>query len=386
MRKPSPLQWLECVSWALLAVLFLGVGIVPASAEVPLDKKGRVKLQADFRLRYEADWDSRRSDGAKRADRDRLRIRARFGLTYQPVTKLTFGFRFRTGSFDSQQSPHITIVDFNDNPTGDKHVLLDKWYAKYSGKNVSAWGGRNSFPFWTQNELFWDEDVTPAGAAVEVRVPGKKTSLSLNGGFFALPDGGVSFGGQLGAGQAVLTVKAGEAKLTAAGGVFKFWGDARTKNLRNGNGARDYTLWVGSLQAQVRPHRIPLTLGLDVMHNGESYSRNDPDPFTAAHQNQKDGFVVSTTLGQLKQRGDWLAAYYYARIEALAVNASYAQDDWVRWGSATQTDSSDLKGHEFRLAYALSKSANLVARLYLVQAVTSAQDGKRFRLDFNYRF
>ena len=91
-------------------------------------------------------------------------------------------------------------------------------------------------------------------------------------------------------------------------------------------------------------------------------------------------------LGSLKERGDWLAAYYYARIETFAVNSSFAQDDWVRWGSATETRASNLKGHELRFAYAFEKNINLVARLYLVEAITTAEDGNRFRVDLNFKF
>jgi hypothetical protein len=83
---------------------------------------------------------------------------------------------------------------------------------------------------------------------------------------------------------------------------------------------------------------------------------------------------------------DWLLGYYYAHIEILSVNASYAQDDWIRFGSGTQTDASDFEGHEIRLGYALSANINLLARLYLVDAITTRQDGKRFRVDLNWRF
>ncbi len=156
--------------------------------------------------------------------------------------------------------------------------------------------------------------------------------------------------------------------------------------MRNGNGARDYSIWKGSLQARFAVGKRPLTLAGDVMHNVEDYSPNDPDPFTASNFDQNNGYVLSILLGALQKRGDWQAGYYYAYLETLAVHASYAQDDWVRWGSATQTDSSDLKGHELRFVMALSKRANLMARLYLVEAITSVLDGKRFRLDFNYSF
>ena len=104
-----------------------------------------------------------------------------------------------------------------------------------------------------------------------------------------------------------------------------------------------------------------------------------------ANHNEKFGYVLSAKLGKLKNKGDWLLGYYYAHIEQFSVNASFAQDDWVRWGSSFQTDSSDLEGHEIRAGYALTSNFNIVARLYLVDAITSRQDGNRFRVDFNYK-
>ena len=58
----------------------------------------------------------------------------------------------------------------------------------------------------------------------------------------------------------------------------------------------------------------------------------------------------------------------------------------MRWGSATQTDSSDLEGFELRAAYGLGGGQSVVARLYLVEAITSGQDGSRFRVDYNFKF
>ena len=131
---------------------------------------------------------------------------------------------------------------------------------------------------------------------------------------------------------------------------------------------------------------IPLKLGLDLMHNAEDYSATDTNAFTVANRDENNGLVANLTVGQLKDGGDWLAAYYYVYLETFSVVASYAQDDWVRFGSATQTDSSDIKGHEIRLAYAIANYANLVARLYIVDAITSVQDGNRFRVDLNMKF
>lgn len=365
---------------AAVIVFSIACWAAPLQAEQTLDKEGKVKAQADLRLRFESDWDSHRSDGTMRDDRNRLRMRFRFGMTFQPTSLLSAGFRLRTGSRDSQQSPHITLIDFDDNPVGDKHLLFDKYYLRLSGKKAWAWAGRNSLPFWTQNELFWDDDVTPAGVASGYKSQWKNGSFAVNAGYFALPDGGICFNGTMGAGQGVLTLQNGATTITAASGIYALRGDERSRHLRNGNGLRDYTIVVTSLQGRFNTNGPPVTVGIDLMRNLEDYAANPAD------NDQRDGFVASIALGQLKQAHDWQVGYYFARIERLAVNGSYAQDDWTRWGSATQTDSSDYKGHEFRLSYALTPAWNIVNRLFIAEALTSPQDGKRFRVDLNYSF
>jgi hypothetical protein len=212
-------------------VLFAGVlAIGPAQAAeagTAPDGLKMLKLFGDFRLRFESDWDSKRANGTEREDRSRLRIRARFGARIDPNPYVSFGVRLRTGSRESQQSPHFTISDFSGNATGPKSVVFDKWYAKVKYEGVSAWGGRNSFPFWKQNELFWDDDATPAGLAVRYNRPVGGGKLTVNGGYLALADGMELFNGYLGAGQLVYSAEVGGAKLTAAGGGFFFDGTSK---------------------------------------------------------------------------------------------------------------------------------------------------------------
>ena len=60
----------------------------------------------------------------------------------------------------------------------------------------------------------------------------------------------------------------------------------------------------------------------------------------------------------------------------------------MRWGSSTQTTVSNMKGHELRGGYGIMKHMNLVARLYIAEAVSdnNDEDGNRFRLELNYKF
>jgi hypothetical protein len=358
------------------------------SAGISLDDDGKVTLSGDFRFRIEHDWDSARANGSLRADRTRARVRARLGVQWRKSENSELGLRLRTGTDGSHQSPHITVIDFDDNDTGPADFNFDKWYLKGTGAKSWAWVGRNSFPFWKQNEMFWDDDATPTGIAAGWKAnEGERGRVALNVGYFTLPVGMKAFAGNLAAGQAVYSGEAGTTGFTLAVGLFAFEANADDPDatlLRTGNGFRDYTIWVLGGQAKLSGGDRPLVFGLDAMHNTEDYGADDPYGFL--HRNETDGFVASVKWGSTSNKGDWLLGYWYGEIEALAVNASYAQDDWVRWGSASHTDSSDLEGHELRFAYGLGGFGNLVARLYLVDAISSEQDGQRFRLDYNVEF
>jgi len=362
---------------AALACLF-GIG-ASANVHAVESTTSAWDAYADFRARLESDWDSKNAAGVRREDRDRARIRARLGFTFTPAGPFSFGARARTGDKDSQQSPHATVIDFDGSDTGPNDVNLDRWYAKWQSDGTFLWAGRNNLPFWFQNELFWDDDVTPAGVALG-RDQG---ALQFKAGYFALPVGMRNFSGSLAGAQVVYAGTIGDTGFTAAVGGYDFdadRGDPDVVKLRGGNGQRDYAVWLASLQAKRTVAGRPLSLGLDLMRNSHDYAASEPA------RKQRDGFVVAANFGQTKALGDWLTGYSYARIETLAVNASYAQDDWIRWGSATQTDSSNFKGHEFRVGYALGAHSNLLLRLYLVEAISSQQDGNRLRLDYNIAF
>ncbi|MEK7734303.1 MAG: hypothetical protein AAB329_02560, partial [Pseudomonadota bacterium] len=157
--------------------------------------------------------------------------------------------RVRSGSRNSQQSPHITFKDFSGNVTGDQDMLLDKYFFQARRGGAFVWGGRNDLPLWKQNELFWDDDVTPAGVGGRYSLNVGTSTLTFNAGTFLLPDGGIRFHGNLHTGQAVYAGRGGRFSYTAAGGVARLDGGDEFRNLRNGNGERDYTIWIGNLQA-----------------------------------------------------------------------------------------------------------------------------------------
>ena len=359
------------------------------ATEKELSGLDMIDIFGDFRFRFEQDWDSQDSSAVARQDRARARIRARIGIKITPNDFFEFAARLRSGNEDSQQSPHVTIADFSNNSTGDKDVVFDKWYFKFKQDRLWAWGGRNSLPIWKQNELLWDDDATVIGGAAGVKNyafgPGE---VSVNGGYVLLPDGMTETHGEMGFGQFIYATNMGSVGLTVAGGVLAIADeDTPSTNLLSGNDLRDYTIWVGNFQVKSEVASIPVNLGFDIMYNSEDYSTTDliGTP-TGTTDDDTEGFVFQIRLGKQNKQGDWLIGHSYADIETLAVHASYAQDDWMRWGSATQTRASDFHGHEFRLAYILPWKWKMLARLYSVESNNNPEDGERFRIDFNRKF
>ncbi|HVK59405.1 MAG TPA: putative porin [Candidatus Kapabacteria bacterium] len=368
------------------SVVLSGLSFAQAGTGLPwLDSNTNLTFYGDIRLRYEVDWDSQTAAGVERDDRHRGRIRGRLGFNYRLSDEWSVGSRVRTGDSRSQQSPHLTFVT-DDGLRDELDFVVDRYFVQYKEGKLTSWGGRNIWPFWQQNELFWDEDVTPTGGAVSYDFKLGDSTLTTTAGAFYLPDGGYDLNGQLLGAQAKYTLPLESSQFTFAGALHFMNGETGANNLRNRNGERDYLLGVGNAQWSIPIKEIPFALGADVFYNFENYDADDTAPFPAADDDEVLGYVFSAQFGQLKDRNDWLVGYYYSHIETFAVNASYAQDDWHRFGSGTQTDASDFEGHEFRVAYAFSKTLNVVARLYLVDRITTDEDGNRFRVDLNWKF
>ena len=357
-----------------------------AATDIPwIDNNTNLTFYGDLRLRYESDWDSHTAAGVERVDRDRGRIRARAGFNYQIADAWSLGARVRTGSTHSQQSPHLTFSS-DDHVRDTTEFVADRYFVQYKEGGFTGWAGRNTTPFWQQNEMFWDEDVTPTGLAGTYEMKVGDGKLAIIGGAFYLPDGGYDLNGQMVSGQIKYSLPVKASQFTVAAGLHFMNGEEGARDLRNRNGARDYLIGVASAQWSIPVKGVPFALGVDVFNNFKDYGAADVAPLPAANADETFGYVFSAQLGQLKKRHDWLVGYSYAHIETFAVNASYAQDDWARFGNATQSDLSDIKGHEVRLAYALSKQINVMARAFFVDAITTVQDGNRFRLDLNWKF
>lgn len=359
------------------------------------DPEGSLDLFGDFRLRLEQDWDSLQGDGTKRDDRLRLRIRLRGGFEYHIDSNWSVKIQARSGPDLSQQSPHVTIHDFDGGSTGPYEFNLDYWLVRYRQGGFEAWAGRNLPSYLHQDDLFIFDNVTYAGAGGSYTWDLDANSIYLSFNVVALPVGMRDFVGEALISQLAWQRRFGESVFSAGVGYRMSNGDPDDpvgETLLTGNSARDYREWNLQLQYRTELFNRPLLLGVDVMHNAADYDSAPADSFTGFHRNDVNGFVVEALLGG-KDPGDWQFGYFYSNVDALASNSSYVQDDWVRWGNANQVRATNLRGSEFRVLYTWRENFNVFARLFLVDAVdllepgdTTRETGNRFRIEINWSF
>ena len=109
---------------------------------------------------------------------------------------------------------------------------------------------------------------------------------------------------------------------------------------------------------------------------------------------EKEGWVFTAKLGQLKKRGDWQLNVYYAHLAKYSIVDYFAQNDWARWDyssiGASGSRLSNFHGVEVRVGYALQEKFNLILRTYFVEQLVAEgdflEDGSRIRLDLNIGF
>jgi hypothetical protein len=384
-----------CIQFALPCLLLLVA--FSSSAQTNETFTDRIKPFGDFRVRLEQDWDSLNGDGTERDDRLRLRIRLRAGLDFRFNEHWNALVSVRTGPHKSQQSPHITIYDFDGGPEGPYEANFDRWYVKYKNKGFQAWAGRNELSFWHQDDLFVFDNITYPGVGLgyDQKIGAGTLTGYLN--YVALPAGMLDTAGTGVIGQVIWQQKFADQtgfRIAAAAELTNGDPDEPAGDiLLTDNSKRDYSIAELSGEYETRAFGRHLRLGGNLSRNFENYANAPPGSFSAFHKDDLDKWIVEITWGDKGTTGDWLFGYYYSYIEALAVNSSYISDDWVRWGNANQVRGTNLKGSEFRARYTIRPNQNVFARLFFVDAIdllepgdTTKETGNRLRIEYNVAF
>lgn len=352
----------------------------------------KLLFAADFRFRIEQDWNSRKSDGSFRDDRTRLRYRARLGVSYAYKDWVSFGMRLRTGDPQKQQDPQLTLGDgFKE--FGTLPISFEKVYAQFDLQWLSAWIGKNTFPFKKQNELFWSDNVFPEGISLSGKFAFENEyiqSAQINTGHFVLATNGASLEADSYFQGIQISTTHWENRLIFFPTFYYF---NKIPNIPDGNETYTTNYAIMHMGATVEIIKKPkITAGLDYYQNIEDYKNNDSIP--QKFRDQKQGVVTSVSIGNLENKGDFKLKLTYTYLERYAAVDFLAQNDWARWDYSSQ-DSPDgrltnFKGFEIMVGYVLDKNVNLKIRGFQVNQIKAIgfdrETGNRIRLDFNIRF
>ncbi|HEX7957406.1 MAG TPA: putative porin, partial [Pyrinomonadaceae bacterium] len=140
------------------------------TAEAVSRQIGNMTFSGDLRVRYElltgqqnavASSDNPAALGNALTARNRMRLRARFGVRGRINDEFEWGMRLATGSYADVNSSNQTLTDLSSR----KPFALDQAYVTYRPKALpgfSVQGGKFDAS-WTRTELTWDNDISPEG-------------------------------------------------------------------------------------------------------------------------------------------------------------------------------------------------------------------------------
>ncbi|MFK8046186.1 MAG: putative porin [Crocinitomicaceae bacterium] len=350
----------------------------------------KLNFNADFRFRLEQDWNSKKSDGTFREDRTRLRYRLRAGVEYEN-NWYNIGFRLRTGNPRKQQDPQLTLgegfKEFGTLPLG-----LEKAYFEGKWSTFNFWVGKNRFPFNKNNELFWSDNVYPEGVffGKSIRINSSIIdSLDFRAGHFIISASGKLLGQDTYFQGYQLYISFFKSRFELFPALYLF---KNVPNIPDGNETfdLDYTIFhVGSKLNLIKKPLI--NVELDYYYNIQNYSQIDS--ISANFKNEKSGFVIGLTVGELKQKGDWIFEATYANLQQYSALDIMAQNDWARWDysafGSPDGRLTNMHGIEIVSGLKISKKACLKIKYYLVEQLIpfgiANETGSRIRFDLDVK-
>jgi hypothetical protein len=330
----------------------------------------------DLRLRHESRYNSFGTD------RDRERIRLRFGANFEFSDQLKVGFRVRSGNPDDPNSPHHTMssafdsIDFN----------LDRAFAQYTpcwAPGVTLLGGKFGSPFATNpvySELVWDADINPEGAAI-VYDTGSCFRF-VGGGYVVTERGSIKetslFTAQLLGRKDVNACSSVEASVgyyyyddMAPGGDASLQAENQGNVLAGADYASDFEIWNTIVAYKYDGACVPIVFSSEYIYNDGAF--NDQD----------EGWAVGASAGQTSSPGDSKVFYQYQDIEQESIFSGFANDDFPY--------ATNFRGHVFGVDNRLGKAASL--RLWALNSErtrhgTGYPDYSRWtlRADLNIKF
>lgn len=345
-----------------------------------MDWASKLKIKGDFRYRHET------IDQQGSAQRDRQRIRARFGLDAKINDTVSAGFQIATGTPDDPRSTNATLTDSNQR----KGIQLDLAYVDWKAfTDTTITAGKQKYPWYRPGgSLFYDGDVNPEGVAVKW---GGKTGPFASAWGLWLSEVGSGADANLAGVQLGWATDFGltlaltyqdfgaiqRSSLSFAdypAGNSTYGADSSCNLPAPASGATrcylyDYNILGLSAEYATRIGSLPLSLWGDYMENQDPSDRNT-------------GYDVGVRLGKAGDPGSWEVGLLYQDVEADAQWGGFVDSDFA--GGTTQG-----KGIQFKGGWAPAR--NVVVNLAYFDNkrnydTSSERDYQRWQFDLNFKF
>jgi len=403
-----------------------------------------LKFSGDLRLRYEAfHLSGNRADGTTppvnkyQPDRNRFRIRLRYGFekTFNPEIKV--GFSMASGEKKGDKGENVDPISTNQSMTNDfnfKSIWIEKAYATYtpewakissadglgvSGLEVTA--GKFNNPFEKgSTDMIWDRDLKPEGIYEKVDGRLLKTdnldlkTYGIAGQFILRESGDVGTkDANLWAYQAglnpVFYVPGLERPIDAlsALSIYSYQNYARLGNftvdgtsMANGNptyngttlSAKNFNILSFYQEINFYPYGIPVKPFAEFARNMSNQSGLSAATPEYSMQGGEYAWSLGLTIGKLQKKKDWQASYQYKYIGANSVPGAFNDSDFGGYNYG----GTDKAGSVIKLGYNLTDYLTLNGACYLVRPITQRnqtdngmqvdQSVRRFQLDMVYKF
>lgn len=292
--------------------------------------------KGDVRYRYEV----QNFEGFDQ-NRDRHRIRARFGVYPWINEELSAGIRLATGKDDDPVSRNQTLGD----DFGAKNILLDEAFIDFhpvsyglDGKVNFLLGKREvKSTLIRVNDLVWDSDLTLEGLTFQYGKDGSKQKSGFNfvAGYYFIDevfdkndkdDPANEEDPFFWAAQAGYTGMAGDLGFTLGAGYYDF------ENIDDWYSGVDF-------------NTLELFANIGGKFNGGlSWKAYGQYAVNVAEDIDEDnnGYLLGFKLGDAKKVGDWAIDANYSYLESVAVVPDFTDSD--RWGGGTDGEGFEVAG------------------------------------------
>jgi hypothetical protein len=353
------------------------------------DWAGKVAITGDVRYRYEYISDDTLSGGVQTADRYRDRIRARLATTVKATDNITVGIGMTTTENADPRSGNQSLTGVFSKKSLDLDLAYFDWKFATWGNLI---GGKMKQPFVKPGQsLFWDNDITPEGLALNFssgmffgsaynywvnEVSGPETARTADTMLY-----GLQFGARLPMGSNSLMLAAHYYDLSAGQGRAPFYNNSSNGNTTINVGTpatavllNDYEVINLSAEFNTMIGQLPLQIWADAAQN------RDPDDLDTA-------WAAGVLFGKASNYRTFEVGAFYQVIEKDALFAQLIDSDFA--GGV-----SDSEGWVVRGAYAPVRNWALNATYFLNKRnrdrpASSGQteiDYDRLQLDFNVKF